>query len=60
MADAVQDARGHEGAVEEGGVGGRYWGRGARRCGGMGRLAGLVGVEVVSVHLGMGIEGGGF
>lgn len=52
VADAVEDAGGHEGAVEEGGVGRGHWGGGARRGGGVGGVAGLVGVEVVGIHLG--------
>ena len=53
MADAVQDTGGHEGAIEEGGAGGGgCWGCDAGRGGGVRRVAGLVGVEVMRVHLG--------
>lgn len=45
-------------------MGGGYWGCGAGGCGGMGRLAGLIGIELMGVHFGLSwplfgvIEGG--
>lgn len=62
---AMQDGRGHEGAVEEGGVGGHCCGCGCRFAGAAAAAAAamlgggrLVGVEVYSIHgLGWGVIG---